>query len=292
MNKAQNKKNIIENTIIWLFFTCAAVSVLSVLSIIVFLCLEGFPAFKAIGIFNFVLGQKWMPETYYGIFPMLIGSIYATIGAVIFGVPIGLLTAIFVSEIAPDKIVKVMYPTIELLAGIPSVIYGFWGLMVIVPWISNSFGGYGNSLLAVSIVLGIMILPTVITVSAQAIQAVPTKYKEASLSLGASHIRTIFKVILPTAKSGVVTAIILGMGRAIGETMAVMLISGNVPLVPNSVLSPLRTLTSNIAIEMGYAFGIHRNALFATGVVLLVFISILYGVVGILNSRVEKQVKG
>ncbi len=258
------------------FFISAFVSVLSVAIITIYIFAKGIPAIITIGLGDFVLGKVWKPmQDVFGIFPMIIGSILATIGAIVIGVPIGVLTSVFLAELAPKRIAKIVQPAVELLAGIPSVVYGFFGLVVIVPLISNYLGGPGNSLLAVNIMLGIMILPTIVNISVTSIRAVPTDYKEASLAMGASHIQTIFKVILPAARSGILTGIVLGIGRAIGETMAVILVAGNTPAVPDSILAPIRTLTANIAMEMSYAFGLHQDALFATGVVLFVFIMTL-----------------
>ncbi len=273
----ENKmRNIWEKIVEIIFFFCAFISVLSVVVITIFIFMKGSPAIYKIGLKDFILGMKWQPSAdVYGIFPMIIGSIYGTIGAIIIGVPIGLFTAIFLAEIAPDWLVKIVRPAVELLAGIPSVVYGFFGLIVIVPLIAEWFGGAGNSLLAVSFILGIMILPTIISISEAAIRAVPKTYKEGSLAIGASHIQTIFKVIIPAAHSGILAAVVLGIGRAVGETMAVILVAGNTPLIPTRLTAAMRTMTANIAMEMGYAFGLHQEALFATGVILFIFIMIL-----------------
>ncbi len=261
----------------YLFFLSAFIAVLSIAVISFYIFQQGFPAFRQIGLKNFLLGLEWRPtvKELYGILPMILGSVYSTIGAIIIGVPIGLLTAVFLSEIAPKKLRQVVRPAVELLAGIPSVVYGFFGLMVFVPLLREHIAQPGNSLLAVSLVLGIMILPTIVSISESSINAVPESYKEGSLAMGATEIQTIFKVTLPAAKSGIITAIILGIGRAVGETMAVILVAGNAPMIPTSLVQPIRTLTGNIAIEMGYAFGLHREALFATGVILFIFIMIL-----------------
>lgn len=284
--KLNKRRNISEKLIEIFFFICALFAVLSVAIITIYIFAKGIPAVIEIGLGNFILGKVWKPmEEIFGIFSMIIGSILATIGAIIIGVPIGVLTAVFLAEIAPRRIAKIVQPAVELLAGIPSVVYGFFGLVVIVPMISKYLGGPGNSLLAVNIMLGIMILPTIVNISATSIRAVPKEYKEASLAMGASHIQTIFKVILPAARSGILTGIVLGIGRAVGETMAVILVAGNTPAIPNSILSPVRTLTANIAMEMGYAFGLHQDALFATGVVLFVFIMILNIVLSKLTSK-------
>lgn len=265
-----------ERSVEVLFFLSAGFAVLSLVLITVYLFVEGAPAIFEIGFIDFIFGTKWQPSSdTYGILPMIIASIGVTIGALIIGVTIGIFTAIFLAELAPSWLVKIFQPAIELLAGIPSVVYGFFGLIVIVPLISEHLGGVGNSLLAAIIILGIMILPTIINISQNSIKAVPESYKEGSLSLGATHIQTIFKVIIPAAKSGIMASIILGAGRAIGETMAVLMIIGNMPQIPKSLLEPARTLTGNIVFEMGYAFGLHQDALFGTGVVLFIFIMLL-----------------
>ncbi|WP_432409680.1 phosphate ABC transporter permease subunit PstC [Wukongibacter sp. M2B1] len=274
--KENKKRKVFETIIERLFFTCACVAILSVAIITLFIFIKGGPAIFKIGLVDFLFGQEWMPEAdIYGIFPMIIASIYATFGAIIVGVPIGILTAVFLAEIAPDWLTKLIRPAVELLAGIPSVVYGFFGLVVIVPIIDEIWGGGGNSLLAAIMILSIMILPTIVNISETSIRAVPKEYKEGSLALGASHIQTIFKVIIPAAKSGILAAVVLGIGRAIGETMAVILVAGNTPLIPNSLLDRVRPMTANIALEMGYAFGLHQEALFATGVILFIFIMIL-----------------
>ncbi len=276
MSNKYNTKKTWGKIVEYIFFFCAFISVLSVAVITIFIFMKGTPAIYKIGLKDFILGMKWRPSAdIYGIFPMIIASIYGTFGAIIFGVPIGLFTAVFLAEIAPNWLVKIVRPAVELLAGIPSVVYGFFGLIVIVPLIAEWFGGAGNSLLAVSIILGIMILPTIINISETSIRAVPKTFKEGSLAMGASHIQTIFKVILPAARSGILTAIVLGIGRAVGETMAVILVAGNTPLIPTRLTSSMRTMTANIAMEMGYAFGLHQEALFATGVILFIFIMIL-----------------
>lgn len=285
--KLNKSRDISERLIEIFFFICALFAVLSVAIITIYIFAKGIPAIITIGLGDFALGKVWKPmQDIFGIFPMIIGSILATIGAIIIGVPIGVLTAVFLAEIAPRRIAKIVQPAVELLAGIPSVVYGFFGLVVIVPMISKYLGGPGNSLLAVNIMLGIMILPTIVNISTTSIRAVPTEYKEASLAMGASHIQTIFKVILPAARSGILTGIVLGIGRAIGETMAVILVAGNTPAVPKSILAPIRTLTANIAMEMSYAFGLHQDALFATGVILFAFIMILNIVLSKMTSKV------
>lgn len=273
----QNKKRIFfERVIEGLFLLCACVAILSVAVITIFIFAKGSPAIFKIGVTDFLFGREWMPQAdIYGIFPMIIASIYATIGAIIVGVPIGVLTAVFLAEIAPKWLTKIIRPAVELLAGIPSVVYGFFGLVVIVPIIDKIWENEGNSLLAVIIILSVMILPTIVNISETSIRAVPREYKEGSLAMGASHIQTIFKVIIPAARSGILAAVVLGIGRAIGETMAVILVAGNTPLIPKSLLARVRPMTSNIALEMSYAFGLHQEALLATGVILFIFIMLL-----------------
>ena len=258
------------------FLLTALISIVAVLLICVFLFANGCPAIGEIGVLNFLFGDTWKPlQDIYGIFPMIIGSIYVTAGAIIIGVPIGLLCAVFMTRFCPKKLYRILKPGINLLAGIPSIIYGFFGLVVIVPIMQDIFGGSGKSLLTASIMLGIMILPTIISVSESALRAVPESYYEGSLALGATHERSVFKAELPAAKSGVLAGVILGIGRAIGEAMAVSMIAGNQPILPEGLLSGVRTLTSNIVLEMGYAQGLHREALIATAVVLFVFILII-----------------
>lgn len=283
-------KRILNKSTTALFFLSAAFSVLSLIVIGLYIFYAGFPALREVGLFQFLFGMEWQPRAdVYGIGPMILASIYATLGAIIIGVPIGILTAVFLAEVAPAWLCKIVRPGIELLAGIPSVVYGFFGLVVIVPLIDKFFGGGGNSLLAAIIILGIMILPTIVNISETAIRAVPISYKEGSYALGTSHISTVFRVVLPAAKSGIFTSIVLGIGRAIGETMAVILVAGNSPLVPDSLLSRVRTMTANIALEMGYASGMHQNALFATGIILFVFIMLLNVIMTLINSRVEQE---
>lgn len=259
-----------------LFLICACVSILAVVLICVYLFASGVPAMAEIGFTDFLFGTKWKPSSgYYGIFPMIIGSILVTGIAVIIGVPIGILCAVFMSHYCPKKLYRFVKPAINLLAGIPSIVYGFFGLVVIVPIMKELVGGSGKSLLTAGILLGIMILPTVIKTTESSLNAVPRSYYEGALALGATHERSVFFASLPAAKSGILAAIILGVGRAIGETMAVILVAGNQTILPKSITSGIRTMTSNIVIEMGYAGGLHREALIATGVVLFVFILII-----------------
>lgn len=259
-----------------LFLICACVSILAVVLICVYLFANGIPAMAEIGFTDFLFGTKWKPSSgSYGIFPMIIGSILVTGIAIIIGVPIGILCAVFMSHYCPKKLYRFVKPAINLLAGIPSIVYGFFGLVVIVPIMKELVGGSGKSLLTAGILLGIMILPTVIKTTEASLNAVPRSYYEGALALGATHERSVFFASLPTAKSGILAAVILGVGRAIGETMAVILVAGNQTILPKSITSGIRTMTSNIVIEMGYAGGLHREALIATGVVLFVFIFII-----------------
>lgn len=265
-----------ERVIQLILFISAIIAVLGVILITYFIINEGYPVIRKTGLVEFLTGRRWAPTRgIYGIYPMIIGSLAVTAGALLLGVPVGIGCAVFLAELAKPKVAGIIRPGIELLAGIPSVVFGLYGLTVIVPFIRKVFNNQGFSILAGSIILAIMILPTVINISESAIRSVPKDYKEASLSLGSSHWQAIVNVIVPAARSGIIAAVILGMGRAIGETMAVIMIVGNSPLVPESILSPVRTLTGNIGIEMGYAGGEHQKALFATGIVLFVFIMLL-----------------
>ena len=258
-----------------LFLICACVSILAVALICVFLFANGLPAMGEIGLFQFLFGTSWKPlENLYGILPMIIGSIYVTAGAILIGVPIGLLCAVFMAKFCSKRLYKILKPLVNLLAGIPSIVFGFFGLVVIVPIMQELFG-VGKNVLTASIMLGIMILPTIISVSEAALQAVPDSYYEGALALGATHEQSVYKASLPAAKSGVLAGVILGIGRAIGEAMAVSMVAGNQPIIPKSLLSGVRTLTANIVLEMGYAADLHREALIATAVVLFVFIMII-----------------
>lgn len=273
------------------FFVCALASIAAVVLICLFLFANGIPAMKKIGLLNFLTGVKWKPgNDIYGILPMILGSIYITAGAVVIGMPVGLLTAIFMAFYCPKKLYGLLKPCTELLAGIPSIVYGFFGMVVIVPCIRTVaalFGAdiSGSSILAASVLLGIMILPTVIGVSEAALRAVPSAYYEGAVAMGARHERAIFTVMLPAAKSGVLAGVVLGIGRAIGETMAVIMVAGNQPRLTGNMLKGIRTMTANIVIEMGYATGLHREALIATGVVLFVFILIINLTFSILKRR-------
>lgn len=275
------RKRVFEKIMEIIFILCACMSILAVALICFFLFTKGIPGMAKIGIFKFLGGQVWKPgNDIYGILPMILGSVYVTGLALVIGVPIGLLTAIFMARFCPKKLYKVVKPAVDLLAGIPSVVYGFFGMVVIVPVVralTDALGARGNgvSLLTAAILLGIMILPTIISVSEAAIRAVPESYYEGSLGLGADPVRSVFKAVLPAAKSGIMAGIILGVGRAIGETMAVIMVAGNNPAMPKGLLQGVRTMTANIVIEMGYAQDLHREALIATGVVLFVFILII-----------------
>lgn len=272
----------------WVFMAAAALSILAVALICVFLFANGVPAMGKIGVFDFLLGQTWKPgNNIYGIFPMIVGSIYVTVGAIIVGVPLGILCAVFLAWFCPKNLYKIIKPAVELLAGIPSIVYGFFGLVVLVPIMQNLFGGSGKGVLTASILLGIMILPTIIGVSESSIRAVPRSYYEGSLGLGATHERSVFFSVLPAAKQGILAGVILGVGRAIGETMAVVMVAGNQPIVPDSIFSGVRTMTANIVMEMGYAADLHREALLATAVVLFVFILIINLCFSMLKRRAD-----
>ena len=271
-----------------IFLLSALVSMVAVALICVFLFKNGITAIMEIGPMEFLLGTKWAPkQELFGVLPMIVGSLYVTVGAIVVGVPIGLLTAIFMAKFCPEKLYKVLKPAVELLAGIPSIVYGFFGLVVIVPLVRNLFGGGGKGVLTASVLLGIMILPTIIGVAESAIRAVPESYFEGALALGATKERGVFTAVLPAAKSGIFAGIILGIGRAIGETMAVVMIAGNQTIIPDEITDGVRTLTANVVLEMGYATGLHRKALIATAVVLFVFILIINLSFSLLKGRNE-----
>lgn len=258
------------------FIIAACTSIAAVILICLFLFVNGIPAIGKIGIFDFLLGSTWRPSNgLYGILPFILGSLYVTAGAIIIGVPIGVLAAVFMARFCPRSLYRVLKPAINLMAGIPSIVYGFFGMVIIVPAIRGIFGGTGSNIITASILLGMMILPTIINLSESAIRAVPNSYYEGALALGATHERSVFCATLPAAKSGILAGVVLGIGRAIGETMAVIMVAGNSVAMPDSILSGVRTMTSNIVTEMGYASGLHREALIATGVVLFVFILII-----------------
>ena len=269
-------KNLKEVVMGNVFLLAACVSVVIVMMICGFLFAKGLPTMVEIGVGDFLLGTKWKPSIdVYGIMPMILGSFYVTVGALVIGVPVGILTAIFMAYFCPEKLYGILKPAVELLAGIPSVVYGFFGLVMLVPLVRDNFGGTGFGILTASILLGIMLLPTVISVAEAALHAVPKSYYEGALALGADHIHSVFSIIVPAAKSGIFAAIVLGIGRAIGETMAVIMVAGNQARIPQSLLDGVRTMTANIVIEMGYATDLHRDALIATAVVLFIFIVII-----------------
>ena len=268
------------------FTFTALVSILAVALICVFLFANGIPGMAKIGAWDFLSGEKWKPgQEVFGILPFILGSVYVTAGALVVGVPAGLMTALFLSRFASKRMVRFLRPAVQLLAGIPSVVYGFFGLVVLVPLVREVFGGTGSSLLTASVLLGMMILPTIITVAESALNAVPSSYYEGALALGATHERSVFHVVLPAAKSGVMAGIVLGIGRAIGEATAVMMVAGNRTSMPKGLLKGVRTLTSNIVMEMGYAADLHREALIATAVVLFVFILLINVLTSILKRR-------
>lgn len=279
-------KHVKEKGMKLLFLAATCVSIAAVILICLFLLASGIPAIREIGIFKFLLGTKWKPANgLYGIFPMIIGSLYVTAGALVLGVPVGILTAVFMARFCPKWLYGPLKCAVNLMAGIPSVVYGFFGLVVLVPFVRQFFGGRGMGVLTASVLLGFMILPTIISVSETSIRAVPESYYEGGLALGASHERSVFYTVLPAAKSGIFAGVVLGIGRAAGETMAVMMVAGNQPVIPESVLSGVRTLTTNIVLEMGYAADLHREALIGTAVVLFVFILII----NLALSRVKRR---
>lgn len=258
------------------FFVCACISIAAVILICLFLFTNGIPAIVKIGVPEFLSGMKWKPQQdIYGILPMIIGSLYVTAGAVLIGIPVGLFAAVFLAYFCPERLRRLLKPAVNLLAGIPSVIYGFFGLTVLVPAIQAVAGGSGKGVLTVSVVLGIMVLPTIISVSEDALRSVPDGYLEGALALGATRERSVFRVVLPAARSGIAAGAVLGLGRAIGEAMAVSMVAGNQAVIPKGLLSGVRTLTANIVLEMGYAAELHREALIGTAVVLFVFILII-----------------
>lgn len=271
-----------------LLFLTAGISVAAVILICIFLFASGIPAIREIGVFRFLFGTRWKPaNNLYGIFPMIVGSLYVTAGALLIGVPVGVLTAVFLARFCPKRIYKPLKAAVNLMAGIPSVVYGFFGVVVLVPFVRETFGGRGMSVLTASVLLGLMILPTIIGVSETSIRAVPESYYEGGLALGASHERSVFYTVLPAAKSGIFAGVVLGIGRAIGETMAVMMVAGNQAVIPKSVLSGVRTLTTNIVLEMGYSTDLHREALIATAVVLFGFILLINLSLSLFKRRVR-----
>ncbi len=271
-----------------IFLLCAIFSIVALGLICIFLVKNGLPAFKEIGIGNFLFGTHWKPSNTpaeFGILPMILGSLYVTVLAIGIGVPVGIFTAIYLVFNAPKKVYEYAKPCIQVLAGIPSVVYGFFGMLVLVPFVSNFFGGNGFSILTAGILLAIMILPTIISITEVSLKAVPTHYYEGAVALGGTHERAIFNVVLPAAKSGVFTGVVLGIGRAIGETMAVVMVAGNQARIPNGLLKGARTMTSNIVLEMGYASGLHREALIATAIVLFIFILAINFTISIIKRR-------
>ncbi len=282
MNRLQRNEKLTRLALLMIAFS--AVSILAIITIFIFS--QGTPIMFRYGFKKFLFGLDWYPtEKSFGLLPMITGSVMVTAGALILGVPFGLACAIFLTEFSSKRLRRVIKPVIELLAGIPSVVYGFMGVVILVPFIRETLGGPGLSVLAASIILGIMILPTIISISIDSLLAVPPTYREGSIAMGATRWQTVKMVLFPAARSGIIASIILGMGRAIGETMAVIMIAGNAISVPNSILAPVRTLTSNIALEMGYASGEHREALFATGVILFVIIMILNTIANVTSAR-------
>lgn len=274
------------------FWLCAAIMIIAIGFMAVYIVVGGIPFFKEVSVWDFLLGKKWNPSgKIFGIYPMLVASLYATLGATLIGVIVGVSTAIVIVEILPPRIAKIFSAAIDLLAGIPSVIYGFFGLMIIVPILNDLFGGFGggSSLLAVMIILSVMLLPTIVRMIEVSLRAVPNEYREGALGLGASKFQYVFRVQLGAAKSGIMAGIILGIGRALGETMAVILVAGNSVIIPQSLTDPVRTLTANIAMEMGYATGVHQQALFATGMVLFVLIMAINLILTQFIKRAERR---
>ncbi len=286
MEKGRITGVIFEN----IFRLSSILAIVALLMILGYIIYAGAPAILEVGWQHFLGGVEWRPtRDLFGILPMIVGSLGVTVGAILVGVPIGILTAVFLAEVAPEWLSKIVRPAIELLAGIPSVIYGFFGLLVIVPILHSIFGNGGDSMLAAIIILSVMILPTIITITETSIRAVPRSYKEGALALGASHIQAVFQVMIPAARSGILSGVVLGIGRAVGETMAVILVMGNSIKMPTSILDRGRTLTANIALEMSYAAGLHQKMLFATGVILLIFIMLLNLI--LLRLTRERQTK-
>jgi phosphate transport system permease protein len=286
----KNAKEIREKGAEYFFLLCSLMSIGAVLLICFYIFLGAYPTMRDVGLWKFLTGDLWKPTNIppsFGIFNMIAGSVYVTIGACVLGVPVGIFAAVYMAKYCPPKIYPVVSQLVSLLAGIPSIIYGFFGMMLIVPFIAENFPGNGNSVLAASLVLGIMILPTVIKVSEVSIRAVPKAYFEGALALGATKEQSVFFVGVPAAKSGIIAGIILGIGRAIGETMAVIMVAGNSNILPASIFKSVRTLTANIVLEMGYASGSHYDAIVATGAVLFVFILILNIILNIVNRGAQ-----
>ena len=289
MKQAAWKARIKEVFMQAVFFIAACASILAVILICVFLFANGLPAIGKIGPMEFLLGTRWKPgNNIFGILPFILGSIYVTAGAILIGVPIGILTSIFMAYYCPKKIYRPLKAATELLAGIPSVVYGFFGMMVLVPLLRQIPHCKGNVMLTACVLLGIMILPTIIQLTSAAVKAVPNSYYEGSLALGATDERSVFRATVPAAKSGILASVVLAIGRAIGEAMAVKMVIGNQPRLTSDLLSGIRTLTSGIVIEMGYAEGLHREALIAAGIVLFVFILLINASFSVLKRR-EQQ---
>ncbi|MGX7092107.1 phosphate ABC transporter permease subunit PstC [Hutsoniella sourekii] len=285
-------KDFTENLMKYVFLLCASISIISIILIFYFIFEGGLPFILEEGFGKFILGTEWRPTASnpkFGILPMIIGSLLVTLGAIIVGVPIGVLTSIFMAYFCPPGLYRFAKPAINLMAAIPSIVYGFFALQLFVPFFRNLMGGTGMNIVTASVLLGIMILPTIIGLSESSIRAVPRSYYEASVGLGATHERSVMQVVVPAAKSGIVSAIILGIGRAIGETMAVILVTGNQPVIPTRLNQGVRTLTTNIVLEMGYASGRHQEALIATAVVLFVFILIINSIFMVIKSRGDKK---
>ncbi|NLN14746.1 MAG: phosphate ABC transporter permease subunit PstC [Tissierellia bacterium] len=282
------KKISFEGFMKGVFMLCATTSILAIILICYFIFSGGVPFIMEYGLKEFLLGTSWRPSNTppaFGILPMIFGSLVMTLVAVVLGVPIGVLTATYLAKFCDKRLYKILKPCINLMAGIPSIVYGFFALVVIVPLMKDVFGGTGMNIITASILLAIMILPTIIGLSESSIKSVPNSYYEGSIGLGASHERAVMTVVLPAAKSGIISSIILGVGRAIGETMAVILVAGNQPRIPNSLTKGVRTLTTNIVLEMAYAADAHREALIATAVVLFVFILLINAIFLIVKRR-------
>ena len=271
-----------------IFFLCGIIAIVFVLFISVYLIISGLPAIREIGLIDFLFGTEWAStaaEPQFGILPFILTSVYGTAGAIVLGVPVGLMTAIFISKVAPRKVAGIVRPAVDLLAGIPSVVYGLIGMIVLVPAVRTVFGlPDGATLFAAIIVLAVMILPSIVSVSETALNAVPKEYEEASLALGATHIETVFRVSVPAASSGIAASIVLGIGRAIGEAMAIMMVAGNVANMPN-LLSSVRFLTTGIAVELAYSSGLQRQALFSIGLVLFLFIMCINVILNVFLKR-------
>ncbi|MCC7554381.1 MAG: phosphate ABC transporter permease subunit PstC [Methanobacteriaceae archaeon] len=289
MNREKINEFLIEKGL----FITAIFSIIIIFTILIFIVMEALPAFQEYGFFRFMFGMEWSPnDDNFGVFTMILGSIFVTFLALMMAVPLSLLCAFFMEEIAPNKVKIFLKPVIQTLAGIPSVVYGFFGLTVLVPLVREYFGGTGFSIFTASLILAVMILPTIISVSQDAIKSVPHDFKEASFGLGSTNWQTIRLIIFPAALPGIVTAIILGIGRAIGETLAVIMVAGNVVQIPGSIFDPVRTLTTNIALEMGYATGLHYNALFGTAVILFIIIIILLIIANYIQNKHGMDIGG